>query len=145
MTLLLKAQAGENAWASSWLPTLSLQHVVGILDFGFLWQCHSPAVQQFNHFGLHLLWDSVPQVLSVGKKIQILHVLNFFLKIRLCGSSVKYIQRCMIQVQRWSKVYLIRRKRCSSNRFEITVKRSFVITFSKRKSSCSARSRILLF
>ena len=37
------------------LPTLSLQHVVGILDFGFFWQRHCPAIQQFNDFGLHLL------------------------------------------------------------------------------------------
>lgn len=145
MILLLKAKAGENAWVSSWLPTLSLQHVVGILDFGFLWQCHCPAIQQFNDFGLHLLWDSVSQVLRVEKRIQILHVLNFFLEIKLCGSSVIYITRCMIQVPRWSEVHLIRRKNCSSIRLEITVKRSFLIIFSKRKSSYSAGSRILLF
>lgn len=48
--------------------TLSLQHVVGILDLCFLWQCQCPAVQQLDDLALHFLGHPVPQVLRGKRK-----------------------------------------------------------------------------
>lgn len=121
----LQAQAEENVWRSSWLPTLSLQHVVGILDFGFFWQRHCPAIQQFNHFGLHLFWDPISQVLKMWKKKKRKdrnspHSSFFFFKNKAHTqnrSSVIYIKRCIIQDLRCDA-----RRKKRSNISELTAK-----------------------
>lgn len=48
--------------------TLSLQHVVSILDLGFFRQGQRPAVKQLNNLGLHFLRHPVPQVLRGKRK-----------------------------------------------------------------------------
>lgn len=48
--------------------TLSLQHVVGILDLCFFRQGQRPAIQQLNNLGLHFLRHPVPEVLRSKRK-----------------------------------------------------------------------------
>lgn len=48
------------------------------------------------------------------------------------------------QILRWSKIHLIKMKKFSSNAFEVTANRSFVMICSKRNNSYAVGFRILL-